>query len=263
VHLGLAAAAVAAVAVAAVSSALFLARSPDALDRFWDPVIQAPGPVLLCLGGPRQAIPITRLQERTDPSDSASEISILNMEALDRVAFSDALTLSRLAGLLQAKTKPARIQRSISTSLEDLRSGPAVLIGGFNNEWTLRLVNSLRFTLEGDFKTRVNWIQDRNAPSDRRWSIDANRSYLKTNQDYALISRIRDATTERMVVVAAGITNYGTIAAGEFLTDPSYMEAVAKSAPPRWERKNMQFVIATEVINGNSGPPRVVAAQFW
>jgi len=25
----------------------------------------------------------------------------------------------------------------------------------------------------------------------------------------------------------------------------------------------MQIVIATKVINGNSGPPRVVATQFW
>lgn len=248
----------------AIAVAVFsMLRSPGALDRFWAPVIETPGPVLLSLGGPKQAMPITRLQERSDPADSASEISILNMMILDRVSFSDTLTLSRLAGLLQMKNKPTRIERGLSTSLEDLRRGPAVLIGGFNNEWTLRLMSPLRFTLERDLKTRLNWIQDRNAPADRRWMVDINQSYLKMDVDYAVISRVWDATTERIVVIAAGITNYGTIAAGEFLTEPAYLEAVAKASPAHWERKNMQFVLATQVINGNSGPPRVVAAHFW
>jgi hypothetical protein len=256
-------AAIASVVIALVILTLIQAQTLTALDRFWAPVIEAPGSVLLCLGGPKQAMPITRLLERADPADGNSEISILNMMQLDRVAFSDALTLSRLAALLQTKKKPARIQRAISTRLEDLRVGPAVLIGGFNNDWTLRLLTPLRFTLERDASSRINWVQDRNNPSDRRWTVDINRSYLKMNEDYALISRIWDATTGGIVVVAAGITNFGTIAAGEFLSDPSYLEAVAKTAPAHWERKNMQFVLATKVIDDNSGPPRVVAAHYW
>jgi hypothetical protein len=255
--------AVVAVLLAALVFTIVQMRVPIAIDRFWAPVIEAPGSVLLCLGGPKQAMPITRLQERSDPTDGASEISILNMMVLDRVAFSDALTLSRLAGLLQGKKKPARIQRGLSTSLEDLRSGPAVLIGGFNNDWTLRLISPLRFTLERDATRRIQWIQDRDALSDRRWTVDINRSYLKMTEDYALISRVWDATTERMLVIAAGITNFGTIAAGEFLTDPSYLQAVEKTAPAHWDRMNMQFVISTAVINSNSGPPRVLAAHFW
>jgi hypothetical protein len=254
--------AIASVAIALAILTLIQARTPTALDRFWAPVIDAPGSVLLCLGGPKQAMPITRLQER-DPADSNSEISILNMMQLDRVAFSDALTLSRLAGFLQTRKKAARIQRGLSTRLEDLRVGPAVLIGGFNNDWTLRVLSPLRFTLERDTSLRINWIQDRKNSSDRRWIVDINRSYLKMNEDYALVSRIWDATTGRIVVVAAGITNFGTIAAGEFLSDPSYLEAVARTAPAHWERKNMQFVLATNVIDDNSGPPRVVASHYW
>ncbi len=238
-------------------------RSQTALDRFWAPVFDAPNSVLLCLGGPKGAQPITRLQERSSQADGGAEISTLDMMRMDRVAFSDALTLSRLAGLLQSKKKTARIQRGISTSLEDLRSGPAVLIGGFNNDWTLRLMSPLRFTLERNVQTGLQWIQDRANPSDRKWSVDISRSYLKINEDYAIISRVWDSTTERVVVVAAGITNYGTIAAGEFLTTPAYLEAISKTAPAHWEHKNMQFVLATEVISGNSGPPRVIASQFW
>jgi hypothetical protein len=66
-----------------------------------------------------------------------------------------------------------------------------------------------------------------------------------------------------MVVVAAGIMQYGTIAAGEFLTNSKYLDQLAKQAPSNWQHKNMQVVIATKVINGNSGPPSIAEVYFW
>jgi len=36
-----------------------------------------------------------------------------------------------------------------------------------------------------------------------------------------------------MLVVAGGLTGYGTIAAGEFLTNPAYLEAIAKQMPKK------------------------------
>ena len=57
-----------------------------------------------------------------------------------------------------------------------------------------------------------------------------------------------DPVTERMV----GLTGYGTIAAGEFLTHPAYLDGISAKAPPNWEHKNLQIVIATQVINGKS-----------
>jgi hypothetical protein len=71
----------------------------------------------------------------------------------------------------------------------------------------------------------------------------------------AVISRALEPTTERTVVVAGGLTGYGTLAAAEFLSNPHYMEAAIQQAPKDWRRKNVQFVIATKVINGSSGPP--------
>ena len=67
----------------------------------------------------------------------------------------------------------------------------------------------------------------------------------------------------RMVLIVAGMGKYGTIAAGEFLTDHSYMDAFAKAAPSGWEQRNVQIVLATNVIKGTSGPPRVVMTHFW
>jgi hypothetical protein len=148
-----------------------------------------------------------------------------------------------------------------STSFSDLRNGPVILIGAFNNDWTMRLMGPLRFNFErhGD----RFWIQDRQDPARVDRAVDYSTSYLKLTDDYALISRVFEPTTERLVVVAGGLTGYGTLAAAEFLSNPSYMEAAIQKAPKNWGRMNIQFVIATKVINGSSGPPRVIDRYFW
>jgi hypothetical protein len=66
-----------------------------------------------------------------------------------------------------------------------------------------------------------------------------------------------------MVVVIGGLTGYGTLAASEFLSNPSYMQAAVQQAPKDWRRKNIQFLIETRVVGGGSGPPRLVDQYFW
>jgi hypothetical protein len=65
------------------------------------------------------------------------------------------------------------------------------------------------------------------------------------------------------VISAAGIETYGTLAASEFVTESTYLEAALGAAPPDWRRKNVQFVLGTKIIDGTPGPPRILAAQFW
>jgi hypothetical protein len=87
--------------------------------------------------------------------------------------------------------------------------------------------------------------------------------YTSISNDYAIVSRVVDPLTGRVVVTASGLAKFGTEAAGEFLTTRSYMEEISKSAPAGWERKNMQIVIGTNTVGRSSGPPRVVATYFW
>ena len=136
-----------------------------------------------------------------------------------------------------------------------------VLIGAFNNDWSLRLMGQQRFSFERDGDTF--WIRDQQHPSDKSLTVNYATPYLGLTEDYALISRVLDPVTERMVVLAGGLTGYGTEAAGEFLTQPRYMETMAEAAPRNWERKNVQIVISTRVINGKSGPPRLLKVHFW
>ena len=81
--------------------------------------------------------------------------------------------------------------------------------------------------------------------------------------DYAIVSRIVDTTTDRPVIVAAGITHYGTMAAGEFLTNPEYFAEAIPKLPGGWQQKNLQFVLRIPVINRAGGRPQLLAVHAW
>jgi hypothetical protein len=239
---------------------------PSDLDRFWKPVLNSSNTVLLCVGQreflgsspePGQ-VTVTDL-----PGASSGPITLFQLYYMgsQNLSLADASTIGRLTGLLQTKGKTFHIRGQLSTDFTDLRNGPVVLVGAFNNDWTMRLIGPMRFSFERDHDTF--WIKDRQNPSRRDRAVNYRTPYLSVTEDYALISRTLDPTTARMVVVAGGLTGCGTIAAGEFLTEPTYLEALAKGAPRGWERKNMQVVLATRVIHGASGPPRILERHFW
>jgi hypothetical protein len=46
------------------------------------------------------------------------------------------------------------------------------------------------------------------------------------------------------------------MATSEFLLNGDDLAALARMAPAKWGRKNVEAVLATQVIQGNSGPPR-------
>ena len=256
----------AAAAVLAAAGLTWQQLRPTALDRFWSPVLQESGSVLLCVGPPdKNAAAAAQAQPARAPGDTDPSLTLHDLLASqnDQVALSDAITLARLAGLMQMRKRPYHIQSDAATTLTDLRRSPVVLIGAFNNDWTMRATSRLRFYFDKDASTQMHWIRDRQHPGPSDWSLNMTWPYTRLNTDYALVSRFYDPATQRMVVTAAGIGQYGTIAAGEFLTDPQYMETMAASAPLGWEQRNMQLVIATTVIKGYSGPPRILATHFW
>jgi hypothetical protein len=240
---------------------------PSNLDRFWRPVVDSSSSVLLCVGQ-REFLGSSpeagQESARGDiPNGVDGPVTLFQLYYLgsQNVALCDVRTIGRLTGLLQAKGKSVHVRGQSSTNFSDLRDGPVVLVGALNNDWTVRLVGPMRFYFRrhGD----MFWISDRDKPDRLDRAVNYRTPYLNVAEDYALISRVLDPTTERMVVVAGGLTGYGTMAAGEFLTDPAYLDAIAKTFPPHWERKNIQLLLATKVIHGNSGPPRVLDRYFW
>ena len=239
---------------------------PSDLDRFWNPVLDSSNNVLLCMGQ-REFLGSSpepgQVAHAALPSAPDGPITLRQLYYLgsQNLALPDVITLGRLSGLLQARGKTSHIRGQLTTEYGDLRDGPVVLIGACDNDWTLRLTGPMRFSYAHDGDTL--WIKDRQNPSNRDRAVNYRTPYLSLTEDYALISRTLDPTTGRMVVVVGGLTGYGTMAAGEFLTDPANLDAMARTAPRGWERKNIQLVLATRVIRGTSGPPRILERHFW
>ena len=244
-----------------LGSRVWASRSP--LDRFWGPILNSQSPVLMCVGHPRTG-PLSTFnpEEEEELPKPATQSDVYDLPN-QNVALADAMTLSRLAGFLQTERKAYRIQGSAFTSLTNLREGPVILVGAFTNSWTMKLARPLRYSFERSSTKNFSWIQDRLHPEERKWTLDWSQPYLADTEDYAIVSRLRHPVTDGMVLIVAGMGKYGTIAAGEFLTDHRYMDAFAKAAPSGWEQRNVQIVLATNVIKGTSGPPRVVMTHFW
>jgi hypothetical protein len=238
------------------------------LDDFWGPVLDSPAPTLVCVGEPSTTLLAQQRQDSEQlrvPSDlKAADFSVSNhVHDGDHIVFSDAYTLFHLAALLGSWGKATRLQTATSTTLTDLRQGPVVLVAWFDNEWTMRIARSLRYHFDRAPDHGSVWIEDSENLSRRDWNVDLRQKYSQLTQDYAIVSRFADPTTGQPVVIAAGLGENGTIAAGEFLTDSKDMEESLKHAPKNWRKENVEIVIATQVISGRSGPPRVIATHYW
>ena len=246
--------------VAAVAVLLFGEYSNDPMQAFWAPVLAARGPVLLCMGTLRQGL------ESAGGSDTnKSPVTLADFHSADTqlVQISDTITVAELAQFLGQEKKACHMASQSEANFGDLQNGPTVLVGLMNNDWTERLISNLRFTVGQDSQRRFLMIHDRNNPANRSWTIDYSAPYLEITNDYALILRMKDPKTDQVVVVAAGLSVFGTSAAGRFLTDPDDMKKLAAIAPRGWANKNMELVLSTDVIRGTAGHGTIVASQFW
>jgi hypothetical protein len=271
----LAVVATAAAAILIGPALLVFARSQSDLDRFWGPMLSEPGGVLFCLGQSRvysfrsdaRQKEIEGVAGNLKPPDLASAREQIPLNQLvpmwDRyIALGDASCLLHLATLFEKRGKPYRIRGEASTRFSDLREQPSVLIGAFDNEWTMRLEGQVRYSFYKDYRG-LEVVRDRIHPERTDWKLVDSWPYWNIDADYAIVSRVFDRNTDRMVVVAAGITAFGTEGAGDFLSDPQYFSEVVARLPHDWATKNLQIVLRVPVMQGTSGHPQVLATHVW
>jgi hypothetical protein len=238
-------------------------------DRFWAPLFNASGPVLLCPGGLDMYELPADIKHAADAAASSTTdppLIFMSPRQVQRigaryVSIADAVVIAKIAALFQQRGHPYQIRENNLTSFADLRASPAVLIGMFSNAWTLQLGSEFRFvpTIEGD--GHHVGIIDRQHP-ENSWRLPRPWPSLNVSRDYALVSRVLDPATGTVVVTAAGITPFGTAAAGEFLTSADDLER-ALGHLSNWSNRSLQIVLVTQVIGGAAGAPHVVATHIW
>ncbi len=275
---------------AALATRLSSRPRESALDQFWSPVFSTSQPVLICLAKPifyRPSLEIYRKYSKSHPGTFQTEVERydqpLPLDAEEPmvwgdmlpyqeygVAVGDVYVAARLSALFDHIDKPSQVRVGSNYSFEDLRNSPAVLVGAFNNRWTMQMTSNLRFAFveengnlriqeQGPSGRSMSWI--RGGLSGRPGCGSCPHGEIV--EDFAIVTRLLDAKTGQVLIAAAGLGANGTQAAGEFISRRDYLEEAFRTAPPDWQKKNLQVVLQTKVTDSVAGPPRVIATYFW
>jgi hypothetical protein len=231
-------------------------RSP--FNFFWGPVLNSNEPVLFCVADQSQYAAIS-LRDAEDPTRQT-----LLKDNLTALVIDDLNPIVRLAGLLQSRGKKYSLKGEGATDLTDLRNGPTIFVGAFDNAWTLRLTKPLRYHFANNPDMTEFRIVDSTDPTHPRWVV--NRLQQMTTNDYrdfAIVARFTDSTTGKLAIVAAGVGRGGTRVAGEFLTDPANLAQLERAPARGGNKKNMEVVLSTQIIDGQPGTPKIEASYFW
>jgi hypothetical protein len=235
---------------------------PSNIDRFWAPVTDAANPTTFCLGEPAKNLDVGSINSFDTPVSNSKPVPLyFRLHYSGSLALADVITLTRTVAALASRHKSFRVVPASEATFAQLREGPFVLIGAFDNIWTLRITQKLRFGFES--KDGVALLVDRKSQTETTWATAWDLPYQKLSRDYAIVARIHDQTTGQTVIIAAGISEEGTEAAGEILYNPVYLDSLLAKAPRDWEQKNLEAVIETQVIEGHPGPPSILAAETW
>jgi hypothetical protein len=232
--------------------------SPSVVEQFWQPVLQDANAPLLCTGSPD----VWKLNDRSEAlaSQGALPATIPSSELIHDVnhyvGWGDTLALTQLTEFFANHYKDPQIQLANDVSFSELSHSPVILIGARSNSWTMQLANNMRFVFEQSDEGR--FLRD-NAGSGKTWMFEQGPPKV----DYVVISRIFESKTGRMIVLAAGLSHYGTQVAGKILTDPVSLRKALQNAPKDWNARNMQLVFRVEIFGSSAGEPVLEASNFW
>jgi hypothetical protein len=262
----------------ALAPGLFHKRTE--LDRFWAPTLLSKDPVLICVGQPMVYLPnqdvfdryaashpgefIGEVQRLTEvlPLDPGQELKWKDFYSAEDlgVAVGDVYAAVQLSRLLDTGPRTTQLRIGRNYTFEDLRTSPSVLVGAFNNKWSMQLTSNLRYRFD-ESNPRQTAIADSVSPG-RSWRMTVNDKGHVVN-DFGLVTRLINSKTGQFTVTVAGIGAAGTEAATEVVSNAAYLREFLRGAPADWETKNIEIVVETMVTDTVASPPHLVATHFW
>ena len=265
----------AAVLAMLLAAAAYMLRPKSLVEQFWSPLLDTSKPILIYTGVNPAYLPSSSLIKRYKETHHLSDVDSQGHEFLipltgdvkfgegdllemddDFVTLGDVAANVDVASLLTRFNRKFDLRSGEDVAFGDLRQSPAILIGAFNNRWTLQMTGDLPFVFGTDLS-----IKDQ-SDATRKWKpIESEDGNIQL--DYAIVVRLPHSKTGGPLIVIAGVTQSGTRAAAEFLTSAQTLSDFLKSAPQGWKSKNMEFVLQTRVVNNIPTSPTVIANRVW
>lgn len=227
----------------------------SSLTALWKPLLTPPLPMLICIADePRGKIVLMDAANPVSQEIPGNIPSIVDVENI--------FPVTDLTSMIASHGQRYNVQGQRRTTISDLSRGPAILMGAYNNVWTLRLTRNLRFHFANDMATRDYWIEDARSPGERKWLRDLKMQSTETGKDYAIVARFTPAETEQPTIVIAGLGHAANIAAVQFVLSANFLTQLDQTGSD-WRKKNFQAVVETSVVGGHGGAPNVVATHTW
>ena len=257
-----------------------LFRQHSELDRFWAPGFASTEPMLICVAEPVVYMPTPEYFDKYS-SEHQGQFrgmlqrmnEVLPLKPDEKLAWKDMYPVGdlglamgdvyaavRLTSFLDGQGRKSQLRIGRNYTFEDLRTSPSVLIGAYNNKWTMQLTSNLRFRFQDD-NAQGRHIYD-SMPGGPHWRQIRN-DQKQVVHDFGLVTRLLDSKTGQFTVTIGGIAAVGTQASAELVSNPDYFREALHGAPKDWERKNMEIVLETTVTDAIASPPHVVATYYW
>jgi hypothetical protein len=239
-------------AIGAAATTLYLKSRTQhfataAIDDFWAPLLDDQRSVVICAGT------VVFAQDNYSGVATAGGNTDYPFFSMQTVS-----AITSITSVLQKAGVSTQLLSAPSTPLTNLREHSVVLLGAYNNQWTMRLLESLRFHFYPNPRER---IVDSKQPQ-IGWERDESQPYSNAD-DYAVVARFRDPRIDGWVVVLAGIGRNGTEAAAQFATGPHYLELLRQQIGSGFDNRNFEAVLKVNVIKGETSAPSILAAYAW
>jgi hypothetical protein len=235
----------------------FKAENQREFNLFWAPTLDQPRPPILYVGSNavyRLSDGFLQRYEANHPDYNGLESlpaidrtesirgSDLNEDDKDFVGLGDVAAAVSISPFFKGRDVRYDLRFGRDIVFGDFRTTPVVLIGAFNNSWTLELNDKMpyRFTasngikrLEGPGHSWQTWYGADGVP----------------REDYAVITREISPKSGEPVIAVAGLDQTGTRAAAEFVSTPALLDAALRKLPAGWQNKKVQLVLHATIVD--------------
>jgi len=82
-------------------------------------------------------------------------------------------------------------------------------------------------------------------------------------EDYAIVTRLVQTHDDAPMLSVAGMGQYGTQAAADYICSPAAIFEMTRQLPRDWANRNLQLVLHVKVIDFKAAATEVVAMHTW
>lgn len=257
--------------VCGVTTALSLGRHRHQSSQhlIWSPVLKASEPLVICVSDNPA---LQEGQYEKTSAEQASQTQIFAKMAESRKApeisssakyhsampFVDARAAQIITRVLAQQGRITTVQQASSITFRDFHRQYVMMVGGFDNPWSVILLTGMRFSFRADPTEGILWIKDSENPTKRTWARSDKAS--SSDVDYAIIASFYAEELKNRIMVIGGLGERGTESAIRLLSDTSLDGQIPSSIR---DANNFEIVIKTYQVNGETAPPQIVAVHTW